>query len=558
MHYKRIFEKQRNNNRIGGGTISLSKLNVSIKQEYPINKDCNLLRIVVDNVFIFWIGNIYLNRGSIKQITKLFSVIQQVIPSNELPNTILGGDFNINLSGLKTPQKILLNTLCKQINLKISIPNQNTRSSATLDFLIIGKGIEATFLDQLNSPSDHNIVRWNIKFQCTTTPTLIRTPNNKIAKKVTQKAILNKNISNSYDLFQSFLNLRRKYRRNICIKLKHKTIQNNAYISMLLAIQKEEFLSDTINLYWKNFWQEIESKRYSCFSNEAFETMKRIGKFSLIDKREGSLVNSVIKDNSTITSDYNGVSSILISHLESIQCTTKYPQYSGNLPFPKLPSLTEPEVDKIINYLSSGKALNFDLFSDTAFENKETRTRLNKLVRDLWTCNFNKIIGFENLFKSRLVALNKAHPHTPRREEFRPIIVSSPIIKVLEARWLNKLQNYLLNKLCPSQTGFVPGQGVFTNIYRAIQRIKVRTDLKKPVYGLFIDLRSAYNYSQHDLLFDRLKGILTKDEIQFQKAIYDKLKIQMGNSCFRPNLGVAQGSVISPALFNIYTEPLLW
>ena len=27
---------------------------------------------------------------------------------------------------------------------------------------------------------------------------------------------------------------------------------------------------------------------------------------------------------------------------------------------------------------------------------------------------------------------------------------------------------------------------------------------------------------------------------------------------FRPNLGVAQGSIISPALFDIYTGPLLW
>ncbi|MBC7088764.1 MAG: hypothetical protein H5T96_09920, partial [Tissierellales bacterium] len=47
------------------------------------------------------------------------------------------------------------------------------------------------------------------------------------------------------------------------------------------------------------------------------------------------------------------------------------------------------------------------------------------------------------------------------------------------------------------------------------------------------------------------------EEIRFQQAIYDKITIQSGNSSFRPNLGVAQGSIISPALFDIYIEPLL-
>ena len=51
--------------------------------------------------------------------------------------------------------------------------------------------------------------------------------------------------------------------------------------------------------------------------------------------------------------------------------------------------------------------------------------------------------------------------------------------------------------------------------------------------------------------------MLNKEEINFQKAIYDKLIIQSENSSFRPNLGVAQGSVISPSLFDLYTEPLL-
>ena len=51
-------------------------------------------------------------------------------------------------------------------------------------------------------------------------------------------------------------------------------------------------------------------------------------------------------------------------------------------------------------------------------------------------------------------------------------------------------------------------------------------------------------------------GILNEDEIQLIKAIYSRIKIKIGNETFTPNVGVAQGSVISPALFNIYAEDL--
>lgn len=184
--------------------------------------------------------------------------------------------------------------------------------------------------------------------------------------------------------------------------------------------------------------------------------------------------------------------------------------------------------------------------------------KLSLLLRDLWSKKLNEINALSELFEGRLIALNKAHPNIPQKSEFRPIIILSLIVKIMESRWLPKLKEYMISKMCPAQTGFVPGQGVFTNIFRAIKRIKYRTDQKKPALALFIDFKSAYNYARHDLIFERLESILEQDEINFQKAIYDKIIIRSGKSQFRPNTGVAQGSVISPALFDIYLEPLLW
>ena len=101
------------------------------------------------------------------------------------------------------------------------------------------------------------------------------------------------------------------------------------------------------------------------------------------------------------------------------------------------------------------------------------------------------------------------------------------------------------------QTGFVPGQGILVNLMRLIERVTERVKRTKKAYGVFFDLSNAYNTILHSKLFEKLKGILNEDEIQLIKAIYSRIKIKIGKETFTPNVEVAQGSVISPALFNI-------
>ena len=133
-------------------------------------------------------------------------------------------------------------------------------------------------------------------------------------------------------------------------------------------------------------------------------------------------------------------------------------------------------------------------------------------------------------------------------------------VKLKETRFADKLYGHLTNRLFRGQTGFVPGMGCLVNQVRAINRIKLRTEnpnKKQVVYGLFIDFSSAYNTILHTKLFERLEQVLDKKEIEYLKALYSRNRIKLGEYSFTPNIGVAQGSIISPALFDIYIEDLL-
>lgn len=115
-------------------------------------------------------------------------------------------------------------------------------------------------------------------------------------------------------------------------------------------------------------------------------------------------------------------------------------------------------------------------------------------------------------FESRLVPLDKAFPKTPFTEEYRPIIITSPVIKCLEAFVQPDLQRYGETRMNRNQVGFVSKRSTADNIIRLNLETKQH---KKDGFLVFIDFSSAYDSLNREKLYKLLRDrqILSESKI---------------------------------------------
>ena len=547
----------------GGGTATLNngQMVLTIVNRFEINKDSNALKLRVQNSYI-WLINLYLNKGTCSKLQKLFGKIRRNIPQNEWNNIIIIGDFNIDLNK-QSSDKALLQALVKQLGLTIETPTMNTRRDAKLDYLIRGAGIKVSDNQVITSVSDHKAVWWKLEISGIKRKGTIKIPNRKCADEIITILLKNKRVKNAKQFLQGLAAQRKLNRRRLYKIIRKRKLQVSSLFELLLKAQDSEQATAIVNEHWRKFWRDTEDSRYSSASVNAYRNLRQILKYHLFEKRDGAIINCIIKEDKEITSDSREIEANLLKTMQEIQVDHNWP-WIQEKSFPELEKLDEYEMEDILFHMGINKAIAFDGCSDLIFSHKRNGKNVSlqsltiKKLNDLWKTRLDELAEMENTWDTRLVPLNKVFPQIPTRTQLRPIVVQSPLVKLLESRFLSKLQEYCTFKLDRSQTGFVPGLGTQVNITRALDRITLRTKRNQPVYGLFIDFSNAYNTVPHSRLFEKLraKAVLEAKEIDFIEQLYARYRIKLGGSRLRCNKGVAQGSVISPSLFDIYIEDL--
>jgi len=130
------------------------------------------------------------------------------------------------------------------------------------------------------------------------------------------------------------------------------------------------------------------------------------------------------------------------------------------------------------------------------------------------------------------------------------------VVKAIEAMYVRPLYDHVLKGVGNYQFGFIPGQSVFSNLTFVVSWVRDKVTTGQRCFGVFIDLKSAYNTVNRTKLEAILRGrqIFDPDMLNLLFAVYERIEIVHGSHSFRPQDGLIQGSILAPQFFDIYLD----
>ena len=134
------------------------------------------------------------------------------------------------------------------------------------------------------------------------------------------------------------------------------------------------------------------------------------------------------------------------------------------------------------------------------------------------------------------------------------------MLKFLQAR----LQQYVNLELPDVQAGFRKGRGTRDQIATICWIIEKAREFQKNIYFCFTDYAKAFDYVDHDKLRKILQEMGIPDHLTcLLRNLYASQEATVRTRCgttdrFQTEIGVSQGCILSPCLFNLYAEYIMW
>ena len=134
------------------------------------------------------------------------------------------------------------------------------------------------------------------------------------------------------------------------------------------------------------------------------------------------------------------------------------------------------------------------------------------------------------------------------------------MLRILQAR----LQQYVNCKLVDIQAGFRKDRGTRDQIANIWWIIKKAREFQKNIYFCFIDYAKAFDCVDHNKLWKILKEMEIPDHLTcLLRNLYagQEATVRTGHRTtdwFQTGKGVYQGCILSPCLFTLYAEYIMW
>ena len=241
---------------------------------------------------------------------------------------------------------------------------------------------------------------------------------------------------------------------------------------------------------------------------------------------------------------------------------------------PVLPSATEGDTSKV--YPFSEGEYNKGV---AALKNNKAAGRDDIVVEQLkhlgpkahkWLLTMLNICFMENKIptiwrQSKIIAILKPGKDSSIPKNYRPISLLCHTYKLYERMILNRIAPTIEQHLIKEQAGFRSGKSCTSQLLNLTQHIEDGYEEGMITGTAFVDLSAAYDTVNHRLLIQKLYNTTLDSQLcrVIQNLMSDRrLYVELNNERSRWRIqknGLPQGSVLSPTLFNIYTndQPIL-